>query len=73
MSNLRVVIPVPEYLLAMKILALRTDMEDENDADFLIQRLGLKNPSAVLDIVAAYYPSKKVNDTTILWIDNYFE
>jgi hypothetical protein len=73
LSNLRVVIPVPEYLLAMKIIALRTDTEDENDADFLIQKLGLKNPSAVMDIVADYYPNKKVNDTTILWIDNYFE
>ncbi len=73
LSNLRVTIPQPEYLLAMKILALRTDTEDENDADFLIRRLGLNSPSEVLDIVADFYPKKEVRDGTVLWIQNYFQ
>jgi len=73
LSNLRVTVPEADYLLAMKVLALRTDTEDENDADFLIRRLGLKSPAAVLKIVAYYYPKKEVKATTVLWIENFFE
>ena len=73
LSNLKVTIPQPEYLLAMKVLALRPDTEDENDTDFLIRRIGLKNPGEVLDIVADFYPKKVVKDEVVLWIENYFD
>lgn len=71
-SNLRVTVPDPDYLLAMKMLALRPDTEDENDATFLIEHLGLKQPSEVLEIIADYYPKKEVKSGTILWLDNFF-
>ena len=72
LSNLRVTVPEPDYLLAMKILALRPQTEDENDAMFLIKKLGLEDKNAVLKIVADYYPRKEVKPSTIVWLDEYF-
>ena len=64
-SNLRLTMPVPEYLLAMKCMASRIGaMEGESDdvADivFLIRHLKLKTAQAVMDIVSAYYPANKI-------------
>ena len=72
LSNLIVTVPEADYLLAMKILALRSGTEDENDAEFLIDRLGLKTPEAVLNIVTDYYPKKEVKPKTMFWIKEYF-
>lgn len=73
MSNLIVTVPDPDYLLAMKMLAMRPQTEDENDADFLIAKLGLKDPHAVLSIVSEYYPKKEVKPETKYWLNEYFE
>ena len=72
LSNLIVTVPDADYLLAMKMIALRPETEDENDAEFLIGRLGLKNPQEVLAIVADYYPKKQVKQKTVLWLNDYF-
>ncbi|MEO7674788.1 MAG: hypothetical protein ABIU09_12020 [Pyrinomonadaceae bacterium] len=72
LPNLRVTVPESDYLLAMKILALRPQTEDENDAIFLIQELELDDKDAVLKIVADYYPRKEVSAKTIVWLDEYF-
>ncbi len=70
LSNLRVTVPEPDYLLAMKIMALRPDTEDENDAAFLIDRLQLTTRDDVLKIVGDYYPDKEVKPRTIVWLDS---
>jgi hypothetical protein len=72
LSNLSVTVPEADYLLAMKMLALRADTEDERDAEFLIRRLGLKSAQEVLNIVADYYPKKEVKPKTIHWLNEYF-
>ncbi len=72
-SNLRVTVPDPDYLLAMKMLALRPDTEDEDDATFLIDRLGLKTSTDVLEIVSEYYPQKEVKPATIFWLEKFFD
>lgn len=72
MPNLRVTVPEPDYLLAMKIMSMRPDTEDENDADFLIQRLKLRTKDDVLKIVADYYPRKEVKDRAVEWLNEYF-
>lgn len=63
--HLRLTMPVPEYLLAMKCLASRIstvegEADDVSDIVFLIRHLRLKNVKAVMDIVGAYYPKDKV-------------
>jgi hypothetical protein len=72
LSNLRITLPDPDYLLAMKMLALRAETEDENDAIFLIKKLKLDRKDEVLRIVADYYPKKEVSARTLVWLDEYF-
>jgi len=72
LSNLRVTVPDADYLLAMKMLALRAETEDENDAIFLIKKLKLERKDEVLSIVADYYPKKEVSAKALVWLDEYF-
>lgn len=72
LSHLRVTVPEPDYLLAMKIMALRPETEDESDAIFLIRHLELRNKEDVLNIVSEYYPKKIVKPRTIVWLEGYF-
>jgi hypothetical protein len=63
--NLRLTMPTPEYLLAMKCLASRigaveTDSDDVNDIVFLIRHLKLKSAAEVMDLVASYYPPGRI-------------
>jgi len=63
--NLRLTMPTPEYLLAMKCMASRigavqAEADDVNDIIFLIRHLKLKKSEAVMDIVTAYYPQNKI-------------
>ena len=63
--NLRLTMPVPEYLLAMKCMAARlggttSESTDVPDIRFLIRHLGLSRASEVLDIVGHYYPANRI-------------
>lgn len=63
--NLRLTMPTPEYLLAMKCMASRigaveTDADDVSDIIFLIRHLKLKNAAEVMELVAAYYPPNQI-------------
>jgi len=63
--NLKVTMPVPEYLLAMKCMAARIagptgGQSDTPDIQFLIHHLELKSANEVLEIVARYYPSNRI-------------
>lgn len=63
--NLRLTMPTPEYLLAMKCMASRigtveTDAGDVGDIIFLIRHLQLKNAKEVLTVVADYYPANQI-------------
>lgn len=73
LSNLRVTVPEPDYLLAMKILALRPETEDESDATFLIEHLKISSKDEILKIVADYYPKKDVSFRTRVWLDEFFD
>lgn len=62
LSHLRVLVPTPEYILAMKCMAARAglDAADRDDAKFLICHLGLKSAESVLEIVEKYYPKDRI-------------
>ncbi len=77
-QNLRLTMPAPEYLLAMKCMASRigaveTDADDVNDIIFLIRRLGLKRAGDVMDLVAAYYPPDRVPIKSQYLVEGLFE
>jgi hypothetical protein len=76
--HLRLTMPVPEYLLAMKCMASRIsgttgEQSDVSDIVFLIRHLGLKSARDVLDIVAQYYPASQIPVKTQYLIEGLFE
>jgi len=76
--HLRLTMPVPEYLLAMKCMAARIggtagEPTDVSDIVFLIRRLRLKSASQVLDLVAQYYPANRIPVRTRYLIEGLFD
>lgn len=76
--NLRLTMPVPEYLLAMKCMAARLGGTAENSTDlsdilYLVRHLDLRSAQAVLDIVAQYYPEKRIPVKTQYLVEGLFE
>jgi len=75
---LRLTMPVPEYLLAMKCMASRLggtggESSDLPDIIFMIRHLGLKSAEAVLGIVAQYYPANRIPVRTQYLVEGLFE
>jgi hypothetical protein len=70
--NLKVYVPAPDYLLAMKTLAARVDTEDAPDVKLLINHLGLQKPEEVFAILEKYYPRRQVKPATQYFIEELF-
>jgi len=73
LPNLKVFVPVADYLLAMKVLAMRAESFDAADVEFLIKRLDLMKVEDVLKIVSAYYPKKQIKPETVFQLEEIFE
>ena len=63
--SLKLTMPVPEYLLAMKCLAARLggaagEPSDVEDIRTLINELRIKTSGEVLDLVSRYYPAGRI-------------
>ena len=76
--HLRLTMPVPEYLLAMKCMAARLggttgEQSDVPDIRFLIRRLGLKSAEEVLGLVGQYYPANRIPVKTQYLVEGLFE
>jgi len=76
--HLRLTMPVPEYLLAMKCMAARLggttgESSDVPDILFLLRHLKLKSASAALEIVAQYYPANRIPVKTQHLVEGLFE
>lgn len=77
-ANLRLTMPVPEYLLAMKCMAARIgggtdEPTDVADIVFLARHLGLRSPGEVLSLVAEYYPANRIPVKTQYLVEGLFE
>ena len=57
LSNLRIYVPLPGYLLAMKCLALRLgeEFQDLGDVAILVRELGLRTVGEAESILGQYY------------------
>ena len=76
--HLRLTMPVPEYLLAMKCIAARIggttdEPSDVADIVFLIRHLKLKSAKEVLDLVGQYYPANRIPVKTQYLVEGLFE
>lgn len=73
LSNLKVFVPEPDYLLAMKTLAARVEATDRQDVQFLIKALNLKTPQEVFGVLEKYYPKQQIKPATQFFIEELFE
>lgn len=71
-SHLKVYVPEPDYLLAMKTLAARVDTTDRQDIQFLIEELALTTPEQVFAILEKYYPQQRVRPATQFFVEELF-
>jgi hypothetical protein len=71
--NLKVFVPEPDYLLAMKALAARAEAPDRSDIELLIKLLGIKKPEEVFVILEKYYPRQQIKPATQYFIEELFE
>ena len=72
LSNLKVFVPEPDYLLAMKAISARTDTVDVKDVIFLIDLLKMKSVYEVLNLVEKYYPREQIKPATQFFIEELF-
>jgi hypothetical protein len=70
---LKVYVPEPDYLLAMKTLASRVESTDKQDILSLIDLLGLKRADEVFAILEKYYPRHQIKPATQFFVEELFE
>jgi hypothetical protein len=70
LSNLRIIWPSAEYLLAMKCMAARIDnaSQDRADVEFLIMKLGFRREDQVLECVERFYPADRIHIKTVYFV-----
>ncbi len=75
LSNLRVLTASPEYLLAMKCLAMRLGVgfHDEDDVRFLLRCLDLRDYDKALEIITRYYPKERIPQKTLYALEELLE
>ena len=68
LSNLKVFCASPEYMLAMKCLAMRIGegFQDENDIRYLLRNLGIQQFESATEILERYYPMAEYPETALL-------
>jgi hypothetical protein len=67
LDHLRIMVAQPEYLLAMKCLALRISPEfhDEDDLRYLLRHLDLRSYDQVVTVITRYYPLERFPQKTL--------
>lgn len=67
LSNLRILTAAPEYLLAMKCLAMRLGIEshDESDIRFLLRYLNIEDYDRAIAVISRYYPIERFPQKTL--------
>lgn len=75
LSHLRVFTARPEYLLAMKCLAMRIGEEfhDLDDIRYLIRYLNLKTYQEAVDVMTRFYPIERFPQKTLYALEEIFE
>jgi hypothetical protein len=74
--GLRVFVPRPQYLFAMKCRAMRIGgvdpSEDVEDIKRLAQKIGIRNASEAMDLVLRFYPDHLIEPKTKFGLDEIF-
>lgn len=72
LDHLRVMTAQPEYLLAMKCLAMRIGAEfhDEEDVRFLLRLLDIRSYDGALRTITKYYPVERFPQKTLYALED---
>ena len=73
LPNLKVYVPEPDYLLAMKAISARVESYDPEDVKLLSNFLGLNTSSEVFAIIEKYYPRNQIKPATQFFIEELFD
>jgi hypothetical protein len=67
LDHLRIMVAQPQYLLAMKCLAMRIGAEfhDEDDIRYLLRYLDLRNYEDAIAVITMYYPLERFPQKTL--------
>ena len=67
LDHLRVMVAQPEYLLAMKCLAMRIGAEfhDEDDVRYLLRHLDIRDYERAVAVITRYYPLDRFPQKTL--------
>jgi hypothetical protein len=67
LDHLRVMVAQPEYLLAMKCLAMRigAEFQDEADVRYLLRHLDIDSYERALAVITKYYPLERFPQKTL--------
>ena len=67
LSHLRIMVAQPEYLLAMKCLAMRIGVEfhDEDDVRYLLRLLEIRTHDEAVSVITKYYPLERFPQKTL--------
>ena len=72
-GGLRVHIPTPEYLLAMKCMAMRLDdpdaAHDISDIKNLAKLLGLRSADQFFNLIGQFYPNSRIAPKTVFGVE----
>lgn len=73
--GLRVFIPTPDYMLAMKCIDIRTSPTDKDidDVKNLISVCSIKSVDEALDVVNSFYPAKLIQPKTMFALEEIFD
>jgi hypothetical protein len=63
-GGLRIYVPTPSYIFAMKCMAMRPEgidgSHDISDIEFLADKLGVKTPDEAFSIIEGFYPASRI-------------
>jgi len=67
LDHLRIMIAQPEYLLAMKCMAMRIGAEfhDEDDVRYLLRHLDIRSAERAIAVITKYYPLERFPQKTL--------
>ena len=71
-DHLKVMVAQPEYLLAMKCLAMRIGEEfhDEEDIRYLLRHLNISTYDAAIKVISRYYPLERFPQKTLYALED---
>jgi hypothetical protein len=69
LPSLKVYVPEPDYLLAMKTLAARVDATDRQDVITLIKELHINSAEEVFAVLEKYYPKEQIRPATRFFVE----